>query len=880
MQYMGLNEIREKFLAFFESKDHLRLPSFSLIPQGDKSLLLINSGMAPLKPYFTGEQEPPRRRVTTCQKCIRTGDIENVGKTARHGTFFEMLGNFSFGDYFKKEAIAWSWEFLTEVMGLEPDRLYPSIYQDDEEAFEIWNKQVGIPAERIFRFGKEDNFWEHGSGPCGPCSEIYYDRGEKYGCGKPDCTVGCDCDRYMEVWNNVFSQFNNDGHGNYTELVQKNIDTGMGLERLAVVMQDVDSLFDVDTVRNITDHISRISGKTYGESYNTDVSLRVITDHIRSTVMMICDGVIPSNEGRGYVLRRLLRRAARHGKLLGIDKPFLYQVCDTVIQESGGAYPALVEKQEYIRKVIQVEEERFDATVDAGLNILNDMIEAAKKEGKTELPAADAFKLHDTYGFPIDLTIELLQEQGMTSDRNGFDALIQEQKERSREDRKRMGDLGWASEDLGLDKSLSTEFCGYDNLETTANVLAIVAEGESTDAVRAGAKLTLVLDRTPFYAEMGGQVPDHGMISRGDCEIEINNVQKSADGRMYLHSGVVKSGVISRGDTVICKVDKERRQAICRSHTATHLLQQALRDVLGSHVEQAGSYTDADHVRFDFTHFAAMTHEEIAKVESIVNNAILDGMQVRTDEMPIDEAKKLGAMALFGEKYGDIVRVVRAGDYSIEFCGGTHLDNTAKAGMFKIVSEASVAAGVRRIEALTGRAFLQMFEQRQQTLAEIASELKTTPNDVVVRAGQMVDEMRDLRRNIESLNGQLAEMKLVELFNLSRNVHGVNVLAAKLDPESPEVMRTLGDLIKERAPKMIAVLAVITGESKVQLLCVCGKEAMAAGAHAGKIIKEVAKLCGGGGGGRPDSASAGGKNPAKLEEALEAVNNIVDAMLK
>ncbi|MCI6926627.1 alanine--tRNA ligase [Butyricicoccus porcorum] len=880
MQYMGLNEIREKFLAFFESKDHLRLPSFSLIPQGDKSLLLINSGMAPLKPYFTGEQEPPRRRVTTCQKCIRTGDIENVGKTARHGTFFEMLGNFSFGDYFKKEAIAWSWEFLTEVMGLDPNRLYPSIYEDDDEAFEIWNKQIGIPAERIFRFGKEDNFWEHGSGPCGPCSEIYYDRGEKYGCGKPGCTVGCDCDRYMEVWNNVFSQFNNDGHGNYTELVQKNIDTGMGLERLAVVMQDVDSLFDVDTVRNITDHVSRISGKTYGESYKTDVSLRVITDHIRSTVMMICDGVIPSNEGRGYVLRRLLRRAARHGKLLGIDKPFLYQVCDTVIQESGGAYPALIEKQEYIRKVIQVEEERFDATVDAGLSILNDMIEAAKKEGKTELPAADAFKLHDTYGFPIDLTIEILEEQGMTTDRDGFDALIQEQKERSREDRKRMGDLGWASEDLGLDKSLSTEFCGYDNLEATANVLAIVSEGESTDAVRAGAKLTLVLDRTPFYAEMGGQVPDHGIISHGDCEIEIDNVQKSGDGRMYLHSGVVKSGVVSRGDTVTCKVDKERRQAICRSHTATHLLQQALREVLGSHVEQAGSYTDADHVRFDFTHFAAMTPEEIVKVESIVNNAILEGMEVRTDEMPIDEAKKLGAMALFGEKYGDIVRVVRAGDFSIEFCGGTHLDNTAKAGMFKIVGEASVAAGVRRIEALTGRAFLEMFEKRQETLAEIASELKTTPNDVVVRAGQMVDEMRDLRRNIESLNGKLAEMKLVELFNLSRDVHGVNVLAAKLDDESPEIMRTLGDLIKERAPKMVAVLAVVTGESKVQLLCVCGKEALAAGAHAGKIVKEVAKLCGGGGGGRPDSASAGGKNPAKLEEALEAVNNIVDAMLK
>ncbi|MGM9616390.1 alanine--tRNA ligase [Butyricicoccus sp.] len=880
MHYMGLNEIREKFLTFFESKEHLRLPSFSLIPQGDKSLLLINSGMAPLKPYFTGEQEPPRRRVTTCQKCIRTGDIENVGKTARHGTFFEMLGNFSFGDYFKKEAIAWSWEFLTEVMELDPNRLYPSIYEDDDEAFEIWNKQIGIPAERIFRFGKEDNFWEHGSGPCGPCSEIYYDRGEKYGCGKPGCTVGCDCDRYMEVWNNVFSQFNNDGQGNYTELVQKNIDTGMGLERLAVVMQDVDSLFDVDTVKNITNHISRISGKTYGESYKTDVSLRVITDHIRSTVMMICDGVIPSNEGRGYVLRRLLRRAARHGKLLGIDKPFLYQVCDTVIQESGGAYPALVEKQGYIRKVIQVEEERFDATVDAGLAILNDMIEAAKKAGSKELPAADAFKLHDTYGFPIDLTIEILEEQGMSTDREGFDALIQEQKERSREDRKRMGDVGWASEDLGLDKSLKTEFCGYTDLEATGNVLALIAEGESTDAVRAGSKVTVVLDKTPFYAEMGGQVPDYGTISHGDCEIEINNVQKNGDGRIYLHSGVVKSGVISRGDTVTCKVDKERRQAICRSHTATHLLQQALREVLGSHVEQAGSYTDADHVRFDFTHFAAMTPEEIAKVEALVNNAILEGMNVRTDEMPIEEAKKLGAMALFGEKYGDVVRVVRAGDYSIEFCGGTHLDNTAKAGMFKIVSEASVAAGVRRIEALTGRAFLEMVEKREETLNEIASELKASPNDVVSRAGQMVEEMRELRRSIESLNGKVAEMKLVDLFNLTRDVHGVNVLAAKLEGESPELMRTLGDLIKERAPKMVAVLAVVTGDSKVQLLCVCGKEALKAGAHAGKIIKEVAKMCGGGGGGRPDSASAGGKKPEKLEEALEAVNNIVDAMLK
>ena len=879
MHYMGLNEIREKFLEFFESKGHLRLPSFSLIPQGDKSLLLINSGMAPLKPYFTGEQEPPRRRVTTCQKCIRTGDIENVGKTARHGTFFEMLGNFSFGDYFKEEAITWSWEFLTKVMEIPEDRLYPSIYENDDEAFEIWNKKIGVPADRIFRFGKEDNFWEHGSGPCGPCSEIYFDRGEKYGCGKPGCTVGCDCDRYMEVWNNVFSQFNNDGHGNYTDLIQKNIDTGMGLERWAVVMQDVDSLFDVDTVKNITDHVSKISGKTYGESYKTDVSLRVITDHIRSTVMMICDGVIPSNEGRGYVLRRLLRRAARHGKLLGINEPFLYKVCDTVIHESGGAYPALIEKQEYIRKVIQVEEERFDATVDAGLSILHDMIEKAKNAGSKELPAADAFKLHDTYGFPIDLTIEILEEQGMSTDRDGFDALIQEQKERSREDRKRMGDVGWASEDLGLDKSLKTEFCGYTQLEAEGNVLALVSEGESTDAVRAGSKVTVVLDKTPFYAEMGGQVPDYGTMSHGDCEIEITNVQKNGDGRIYLHSGVVKSGVVSRGDTLVCKVDKERRQAICRSHTATHLLQEALRQVLGSHVEQAGSYTDADHVRFDFTHFAAMTPEEIAKVESIVNNIILEGLEVRTDEMPIEEAKKLGAMALFGEKYGDIVRVVRAGDVSIEFCGGTHLDNTAKAGMFKIVSEASVAAGVRRIEALTGRKFLELFEERQKTLNDTAAALKTTPTDLVQRADQVVEEIRGLTRNVDSLNSKIAEMKLSELLNAAEDVNGVSVIAAKLD-DTPEVMRSIGDILKERNANGVAVLATVTGESKIQLLCVAGKDAVKAGAHAGKIIKEVAKLCGGGGGGRPDSASAGGKKPEKLDEALQAVCSVVAGIVK
>uniref|UniRef100_UPI003AAC83ED alanine--tRNA ligase n=1 Tax=Butyricicoccus sp. TaxID=2049021 RepID=UPI003AAC83ED len=657
------------------------------------------------------------------------------------------------------------------------------------------------------------------------------------------------------------------------------IDTGMGLERLAVVMQDVDSLFDVDTVKNITDHVSKISGKTYGESYKTDVSLRVITDHIRSTVMMICDGVIPSNEGRGYVLRRLLRRAARHGKLLGINEPFLYKVCDTVIHESGGAYPALIEKQEYIRKVIQVEEERFDATVDAGLSILHDMIEKAKNAGSKELPAADAFTLHDTYGFPIDLTIEILEEQGMSTDRDGFDALIQEQEERSREDRKRMGDVCWASEDLGLDKSLKTEFCGYTQLEAEGNVLALVSEGESTDAVRAGSKVTVVLDKTPFYAEMGGQVPDYGTMSHGDCEIEITNVQKNGDGRIYLHSGVVKSGVVSRGDTLVCKVDKERRQAICRSHTATHLLQEALRQVLGSHVEQAGSYTDADHVRFDFTHFAAMTPEEIAKVESIVNNIILEGLEVRTDEMPIEEAKKLGAMALFGEKYGDIVRVVRAGDVSIEFCGGTHLDNTAKAGMFKIVSEASVAAGVRRIEALTGRKFLELFEERQKTLNDTAAALKTTPTDLIQRADQVVEEIRGLTRNVDSLNSKIAEMKLSELLNAAEDVNGVSVIAAKLD-DTPEVMRSIGDILKERNANGVAVLATVTGESKIQLLCVAGKDAVKAGAHAGKIIKEVAKLCGGGGGGRPDSASAGGKKPEKLDEALQAVCSVVAGIVK
>ena len=875
MQYRGLNELREMYLKFFETKGHLRLPSFSLIPQNDPSLLLINSGMAPMKPYFTGEQEPPRHRVTTCQKCIRTGDIENVGKTARHGTFFEMLGNFSFGDYFKKEAIAWSWEFLTspEWVGIDPDRLYPSIYVDDDEAFEIWNKDIGIPAERIFRFGKEDNFWEHGSGPCGPCSEIYYDRGPEYGCGKPGCTVGCDCDRYMEVWNNVFSQFDNDGNGNYTELKQKNIDTGMGLERLACVVQGVGSLFDVDTVRNITNKVSEIAGKHYGDSEKTDISLRVITDHIRSTVMMICDGVIPSNEGRGYVLRRLLRRAARHGKLLGIDRPFLSEVATTVIQESGGAYPELVEKQKYIHKVIENEEASFNKTIDSGLSILNERIAAA--DGK-ELPAADAFQLYDTYGFPIDLTLEILEEQGMTTNRDEFDRLMNEQRERAREDRKKMGDLGWQSEDLGLDKSIKTRFDGYETLGESAKVLAIVNEGEPSGAAAMGEKITVVLDHTPFYAEMGGQIGDHGVLVGKNGAVTVSDVQKTKDGK-YMHIGVVTEGEISVEDEVEAKVDAEYRQAICRAHTSTHLLQKALRTVLGDHVEQAGSYTANDHIRFDFTHFAALTPEELSQVENLVNEAILAGSPVITEEMSIDEAKKKGAMALFGEKYGAVVRVVQAGD-SVELCGGTHLDNTAKAGMFKIIGEASVAAGVRRIEAITGKAVLDFINERQHILNETAAALKTSPNELAAKVEQTMSDLRAMSKKVEKLNGKIASMQMVDLFNVSRDVKGVNVVSTKLEDATPDVLRTMGDGIKEKAPNMVAVLSSVNGE-KVNLLCVCGAEAVKKGAHAGKIIKEVAKIVGGGGGGRPDSATAGGKNPAKLEEALEAVNNIVDAML-
>ena len=703
MEKYGVNQLREMFLSFFETKGHLRLPSFSLIPQNDASLLLINSGMAPMKPYFKGEQEPPRHRVCTCQKCIRTGDIENIGKTARHGTYFEMLGNFSFGDYFKHEAIAWSWEFLTspEWVGIDPDRLYPSIYVDDDEAFEIWNKEIGIPAERIFRFGKEDNFWEHGAGPCGPCSEIYYDRGPEYGCGKPDCTVGCDCDRYMEVWNNVFSQFDNDGEGHYTELKQKNIDTGMGLERLAVVCQGVDSLFDVDTVMNITHKVSELTGAYYGKSHKMDVSLRVITDHIRSATFMICDGVLPSNEGRGYVLRRLLRRAARHGKLLGVNEPFLYKVIDTVIHENECQYPELREKQSYITKVVKTEEENFAKTIDAGMKIFGDLLAEHKANGETVFSGADAFKLYDTYGFPVDLTIEMCADEGMIVDEAEFKKLMEEQRVRARKAREALGDLGWAGQEFGKEVP-ETEFVGYDRTESEGTVVALVAEGEICGEVNEGMDAIVVLDRTPMYAEMGGQVADQGVMTADGVVFKVNNVLKNKGGK-YMHYGKLLKGSIVLGDKLTVSIDTERRKAISRAHSATHLLQSALRLVLGDHVHQAGSLVEPDYLRFDFTHFSALTAEEIGQVNTVMADMILEGADIETQVMPFDEAKKLSAMALFGEKYGDTVRVVKMGDFSMEFCGGTHLDNTAKVGMFVITSEGSVASGVRRIEAITGR---------------------------------------------------------------------------------------------------------------------------------------------------------------------------------
>ncbi len=873
----GVNELREMFLSFFESKNHLRLPSFSLIPQNDASLLLINSGMAPMKPYFTGEVEPPRRRVCTCQKCIRTGDIENIGKTARHGTYFEMLGNFSFGDYFKKEAIAWSWEFLTKVVGLEESRLYPSIYENDEEAFEIWTKEIGVPADHIFRFGKKDNFWEHGSGPCGPCSEIYYDRGEKYGCGKPDCVVGCDCDRYMEVWNNVFSQFNNDGQGNYTELAQKNIDTGMGLERLAVVCQDVNSLFDVDTVMNITNKVTELTGASYGNSVKMDVSLRVITDHIRASTFMIADGVLPSNEGRGYVLRRLLRRAARHGKLLGVNNPFLYQVVETVVRENEVHYTYLRERADYITKVVKVEEENFARTIDGGMRIFGDMMAEHKAKGETEFSGADAFKLYDTYGFPIDLTIEMVADEGMTVDQKGFADLMQEQKVRAREARKALGDLAWAGIDLGLDNTPTT-FVGYTMNNCEAKVLAVCVGDEVTGSIAGGESGIIVLDKTPFYAEMGGQVADHGLILVGDSRFQVTNVQKDKGGK-YLHHGKMISGSVKVDDVVLASIDVERRKAIMRAHSATHLLQKALVSVLGDHVHQAGSLVEPDRLRFDFTHYSAMTPEEMAKVDVIVQNAILEGYNIDVREMGIEEAKAQGATALFSEKYGDTVRVVNMGNYSIELCGGTHLDNTAKVGPFRIESEGSVASGVRRIEAVTGKAFLESMEKNRQRLYAAANVLKVKPSELQDKLHSTMEEMKGLKRAIEQYKAKEASGEVERFLFGAHNIDGVKVLTVTVPEADPNKLRQMGDMLRDKDPNVAAVLGSVNGP-KVTFLAVCGKEAIARGIKAGDLVKQVCTCCGGSGGGKPDSAMGGGKDPTKVDNALATVDDFVASKLK
>ena len=873
MKAFGLNELREMFLSFFESKGHLRLPSFSLVPQNDPSLLLINSGMAPLKPYFTGEQEPPRRRVCTCQKCVRTGDIDNIGKTARHGTFFEMLGNFSFGDYFKHEAIAWCWEFLTspDWVGIDPDRLYPSVFEDDDEAFAIWRDEIGIPPERIFRFGREDNFWEHGTGACGPCSEVYYDRGEKYGCGKPDCTVGCDCDRYIEVWNNVFSQFNSDGKGHYTELAHKNIDTGMGLERLACVCQDVPSLFDVDTVMNITHKVSEITGAHYGESQKADVSLRVITDHIRSATFLIGDGVLPSNEGRGYVLRRLLRRAARHGKLLGVNEPFLYKVCETVIHENRTAYPDLVEKQTFITRVIKTEEESFARTIDGGMRILGELMDGLKAKGETVLPGADAFRLYDTYGFPLDLTEDILADAGMTADTEGFDALMTEQRERARAAR---GDIsGWAGLDLGLD-NVPTAFTGYDTLEDTGTVEALIAAGELSGELGEGTEGSVVLDRTPFYAEMGGQVADHGVITgEGGAVFAVTDVQKTKGGK-YLHTGRMERGSFHIGEAVSTGVDAERRRAIMRAHSATHLLHAALRRVLGDHVHQAGSLVEPDRLRFDFTHFSAMTGEELLEVARLVNREILTGDAISVEEMSLDEARSKGAQALFGEKYGERVRVVTMGGFSSELCGGTHMDNTAKVGPFRIESEFSVASGVRRIEAVTGLEFFRENEENNRRLLEMADMLKTSPMEVVEKARATMENMRELRRRVDALQDKIRSGEIDSFITAAHSVGDLKVVTATVPATTTDELRRMGDFLRERAANVVAVLAAVN-EGKITFLAVCGKEAVAAGVKAGDIIRQVTAITGGKGGGKPDSAMGGGSDIMMLDNALAMVDNFV-----
>ena len=878
MKKLGLNELREKYLTFFESKGHLRHQSFPLVPQGDASLLLINSGMAPLKPYFSGEATPPRNRMTTCQKCIRTPDIERVGKTSRHGTFFEMLGNFSFGDYFKREACQWAWEFITETLEIPKDRLHVTVYLDDDEAWDIWEHEVGVDPSHLSRLGKADNFWEIGSGPCGPCSEIYFDRGEKYSCGSPDCKVGCDCDRYVEFWNLVFTQFNNDGADNYTELENKNIDTGMGLERLACIMQEVDSLFDVDTVMNITKHVSEITGAKYGETTEKDVSLRVITDHIRSTTMMICDGVLPSNEGRGYVLRRLLRRAARHGKLLGTTEPFLFTVCETVINESREAYPELEEKREYIIKVIRNEEEKFMRTIDAGMQILEGILTRMSMNGGKMLTGEDSFRLNDTYGFPIDLTLEILEERGYQLDRAGYDDLMAAQRARARAATAALGDFGWAGIDLGLDRSIPTEFTGYTSFEDGAVILAIAMGEELCQSIGEGDEAAIVLDKTPFYAESGGQVADIGTISSDDFVFEVSGVQKTKDDK-YLHFGKIISGEATVGQAARASIDADRRRAIMRAHSSTHLLQKALRTVLGDHVEQAGSLVTPDSVRFDFTHFSSITPEELAKINDIVNDAVLEGMPVEITETSIDNAHEMGAMALFGEKYGDIVRVVKMGDFSTELCGGTHLDNTAKIGSFQIQGEFSVASGVRRIEAVVGKNTLRQLSAKNKILTGIFSVLKTNQDEIEQRITAFVQEMRENRRLIEKLRSQGLASQADGYLASAKNVNGVKVITARLDAMTADELRTLGDLLRDRDSALAAVFAAVSGE-KIVFYAVCGKDAVARGIKAGDIIKKVTAMTGGSGGGKPDSAMGGGKDAAKIEEALAFVNSFVAENIK
>ena len=874
MKPYGLNELRKMYLDFFESKGHLVMKSFSLIPQNDKSLLLINAGMAPLKPYFTGQEIPPRRRVTTCQKCIRTGDIENVGKTARHGTFFEMLGNFSFGDYFKHEAIAWSWEFLTKILEIPADRLYPSVYQDDDEAFNIWNKEIGVDKDRIFRFGKEDNFWEHGAGPCGPCSEIYYDRGEKYGCGKPGCTVGCDCDRYIEIWNNVFTQFNNDGNGNYEELENKNIDTGMGLERLATVMQDVDSIFDVDTIKAIRDEVCKYANVEYETEYKKDVSIRVITDHIRSVSFMVSDVIMPSNEGRGYVLRRLLRRAARHGRLLGIKGAFLAKLSEVVIRESKDGYPELADKKDYILKLIATEEENFNKTIDQGLSILNDMMAEMEAEKKTVLSGENTFKLYDTYGFPIDLTIEILEEKGFTVDEEGFKEAMEVQRQKARDAREETNYMG-ADVTIyqSIDAAIESKFVGYHDLTHDSKVTVLTTADALVDELKEGMEGTILVEETPFYATMGGQVADTGVIRTANAEFVVEDTIK-LQGTKIGHVGKMTKGSIKVGETVTLAVDEARRNLIANNHSATHLMQKALRMVLGNHVEQAGSLVDPDKLRFDFTHFSPMTPEEITKVEEIVNQEIQNGLDVVTNEMTIDEAKKTGAMALFGEKYGDTVRVVQMGDFSSELCGGTHVKNTSNISAFKIVSESGVAAGVRRIEALTGAGLIAHFNQVEETLKEAAALLKVSPADVVKRITALQEEVKTLSKENDKLKAKIAKAAAGDVTSEAEDVNGIKVLVKALSGVDMNGMRDLGDEAKQKLGEAV-ILYATENDGKVNLMATATEGAIKKGAHAGNLIKEVASLVGGGGGGRPNMAQAGGKNPAGIPDALKKAKEVI-----